>query len=411
MESVLIEYFRFDDLDTGVLAKGKRYLLACKNKTVKEVVTQESHLNLLMQLSGFLRYDSNVSNDEKWKTITSISNTIKEIFIDASGYANCQFDVVLNASELGLLPFELLLDDKGIPYFTNENKITFTRRIRQETFGNTFPLPVIPKVLFIYAHSSFRQVPFEEHLYELDKALEKWGGKSNNKIFKLFAEATFEELTEELKAHDFKDKQYTHVHMLAHGALIQNQNMPFDFEYGIALGKNGEPVIHTESIKKLFEGLQYKPSFVNFMICDGANFANPLKPDRNPVQVTHRVGVPVVLGSQFPLSMEGSTLITKNLYKDLFEGKDLRSILHNIRALLFQKKEVHDWISLVAYVRLPEDYCEQLNRVSLKCLMQNLKYLKSKTDEYLIDRKFNSDDFLDSLYGLTACASSLENKL
>jgi hypothetical protein len=412
MQSILIEYFRFDNLDEAVLSKGKRYLLAFKNQKVKEVITQESHLDLLNQLHDFLRYNAGISNDDKWKTIENISDKIKDIFIDLSDYSDCQIDAVLNASELGLLPFELLLDNKSVPYFANENKkITFTRRLRQENFGNTFSVPVIPKVLFIYAHGAGVQVPFNHHLHELDKALEKWGGSGNNKIFKLLPEATFKELADELNANDSKEIQYTHIHILAHGALILNPAKPYEYEYGIAFGKKDEPVTPTKEVKKLFENLQNKPFLVNYLICDGANFSNAILPDKNPVQVTHKVGVPIVLGSQFPLSMNGSTLITKNLYKDLFEGKDIRKILFRIRKLLFDQKEYHDWVSLVAYVRLPENYYDELNHVSLKCMMQNLTYLKSKTDEYLEKSKFVKDDFLDSMYGLSDCVKSLDEKL
>ena len=68
-----------------------------------------------------------------------------------------------------------------------------------------------------------------------------------------------------------------------------------------------------QEIRSLFEQLKAEnlPYMVNYMICDGANFSNGIKPDRNPVQATFSAGVPIVLGSQFPLSMNGSNIITE----------------------------------------------------------------------------------------------------
>jgi hypothetical protein len=413
MESVLIEYFRFDDQNTGVLSDGRKYILAHKNLPAKEVTTSLSQIDLLNAFSQNFDYNSDISNEEKWKAIVEISEKIRELFIDVSGYTLCQLDVVLNASELCLLPFELLLNENQVPYFADpDKKIAFTRRLRQSNFENSFTWPYIPKVLFVYSNGGLRDVPFEDHLYELDRALTKWGGSAKSEIFKLLTEATFDELQAELKNNDSLKNQYTHVHILAHGKAIEVKNKPWDYETGIAFGTGKEPATNANSIKELFESLQNKPLLVNYMVCDGANFFNPLKPDKNPVQVTHRAGVPIVLGSQFPLSMDGSTLITRLLYYPLFNGEDIRAILNETRIKLFAKREDHhDWISLVSYLRLPEGYNDYLYKASLYSQMQNLKYIKRISDEYLVKRQINEDKFIATMTELLSCINCLEKKL
>ncbi|HET9277301.1 MAG TPA: hypothetical protein VFN95_03925 [Flavitalea sp.] len=416
MNSVLIEYLRFNNLNTGVLRGGEPYILAHKNLPVRQVFTPVEQYDLLEKLGDCMRYHSEISNSDKWKTIIEISNQIKELFIDIQefGYSNCQFDVVLNASELCLLPFELLLDDQEVPWFASAaKKISFTRRIRQSHLENTFSWPYTPRVLFIYSHGGFAQVPFDRHLNGFDYALKKWGGTSNEKVFRMLEQPSYHEIVTILKENDAPEKQFTHVHILAHGALIQDKLKPQNFEFGIMFGKGEENPTTTQSIKELFESLETKPFVVNYMICDGANFSNPLKPDKNPVQVTHRSGVPIVLGSQYPLSMEGSTRITNKLYAALFDGNDIREILCDIRQDLFKRKdEHHDWISFVSYVRLPEGYEDYLFKLALYCEMQNLRYVRKETDSYFVQNAIiNEDTFEESLGILARSISSLEKKL
>src|SRR4030095_7868008 len=415
MKSILIEYLRLSNLDTGVLRGGDTYILAHMDYPVKQVTTPVDQNKLLDRLSDCLRYNSDIANEDKWKTIVEISDEIKNFFVDIDtlGCDDCQLDVVLNPSELSVLPFELLLNKNQLPWFADpDKKLSFTRRIRQNYLEKTFLWPFVPRILVIYSHGGFQEVPFDRHINAIDFALRKWGGKENDKIFKLLEEPTFETVAAELKQNDKPGKQFTHVHILAHGDLIQDRNKPHNFEFGIKFGNRETAPTPTQSIKELFEALETKPFVVNYMICDGANFSNPMKPDKNPVQVTHRAGVPIVLGSQYPLSMNGSTVITSMLYSSLFDGKDIREILSDIRQELFKKKEEHhDWISLVSYVRLPEGYDDYLYKAGLYCEMQNLKFSKSQADSYLDKKMINDDEFITIITRLTKSINSLEVKL
>ena len=414
MRSILIEYLRFGSFQTGALRGGDQYILAHKDLSVKQVTTPIDQEELLDTLTDYLDYQSDISADEKWKVIVEISKVIKDLFIDIAGfgYKNCQLDVVLNPSELGVLPFELLLDDNEVPWFADaEKNIAITRRVRLDQMEESFSWPFIPKILFVYAHGGFQEVPFGEHRAAFNSALGRWGGADNKKVFQMLPESTFEELSAELKANDKPGEQYTHVHILAHGDQILNNKKVYKSEYGIKFGKGDLPATNTLAIKDLFESLAVKPFLVNYMICNGANFSNPLKADKNPVQVTHQAGVPIVLGSQYPLSMPGSVSITKMLYRELFNGEDIRQILINIRTYLFKEKEVyHDWISLVSYIRLPEGYNDYLYKVTLSLEMQKMKSAKNKTDALLLKAEIEDDDFAGVKFDLTTSIAALEKK-
>ena len=414
MNSVLIEYLRFDNLGVGILTAGKNYILSHRDLPISQVTTTEDHIELLKKFRKALRYENlGLSYEEKWKQIVEVSDIIRPLFISLANfkYSNCQLDVVLSASELGLLPFELLLDEKEEPYFANPARpLLFTRRLRQEYLETTFQWPIVPRFLFIYSHGSSKQVPFNDHLYEIDKSLKQWGGTANREVFTLLPEANFYEFVSTLQSNDTLEGHFTHIHILAHGSLILDEEEPENFEYGIAFGKTPTEVITAESIKSLFASLNHKPFLVNFMICDGANFLNPIKVDKNPVQVTHRAGVPIVLGSQFPLSMDGSTRITKGLYTPLFEGKDVRKILLDIRCDLYKTRNLyHDWISFTSYIRLPEGYKDFLLKISLQLQMGRLKLIKSQTDSYINKNVILTEDFERSRYDLQQSIKRLES--
>lgn len=416
MQPALIEYSRFDEQDEGILMGGRKYILAHKDLRVHEVTTPVKQRELLQQLSKYLRYGKDEpSAEEKWKAIVDLSEKVKSMFIDIDefGYTDCQLDVVLNAAELGLVPFELMLDKDATPYFANKNKkLVLTRRQRLSSFEYTFSWPYSPRLLFVYASGGRPEVPAKDHLYEIKRALRKWGNVEDDAVFKVLEEPTFEEFATVLKERDKPGKFFTHIHILAHGDLIFDKNEPYNFEYGIVFGKAGAIPTPTESIKDVWSDISNKPFMVNYMICDGANFSNPMTSDKNPVQVTHRAGIPLVLGSQFPLSMPGSVLITKKLYAALFRGIDIREILYDIRMALFDLgPAIHDWISLVSYIRLPEGYNDYLFQASLRLVMTELKYIKNQTEEYLNKKSINEDAFLNNRVQLLSCISSLEDKM
>ncbi len=413
MDITTIEYLRFDNLEQGVLVAGKDYILSHEDHPVTVVKMLQDHITLLRDIDRCFQYNSPVSQEEKNEKIRELSALLKPLFVtEHIERENTHVDLVLNAMELGLLPFELLLDDAGEPYFASEKKRTLTRRIRQKRKRSDFKIPAVPKMLFAYAHGKGLQVPFKNHQYYLDQALQKWGGIENFRVLKVLPEADFETLKNELRSNDTEESHYTHVHILAHGALILDAVSPYEMEYGIALGSAATPTSPIADFKDLFESLDHKPYMVNYMVCDGAHFLNPFKPDKNPVQVTHKAGVPIVLGAQFPLTMKGSEMITRKLYAGLFNGNDLRSVLHQIRRDLYKHNtDNHDWISLTAYARIPREYYRYQVPNDLEAKMQELKYARSLADKCTKTENFSQDAFLNIRKRLVDCIDGLENLL
>ncbi|GGW37133.1 CHAT domain-containing protein [Arenibacter certesii] len=412
MKSDKIEYIRFDDLSTGILMGNKPYILSHGDFcSLQEVRTPMGQIELLEQLGEQLRYDSKTSGTamEKWETIKKCSDQIHSLFLGLDRLPNdiSHLEIYLNPSELALIPFELLLNDSGQPLFVNKNgeQLVLTRNFRRNTIKYV-PTPSKPRVLFVHSkpdHKNFLglpfpDIPFKDHEQSLKYALRHWNPE---KQITVLDNPTFEEFSTFLYQADKNNEPFTHIHILAHGSLLLDHKRPSNFEYGIAFHSK-EPLdspykpTTAKEIKILFELLHTLPYFVNYMICDGANFTNGTKPDRNPVQATFKAGVPIVIGSQFPLSVKGSNKITKELYKRLFRAEDIRTILGNIRTQLYagEQEYHHDWISLVSYINLPHNYEFQLLMLKMEYQLVILNSIRNSTLQTNTEAIPSKDDFI-----------------
>jgi hypothetical protein len=101
------------------------------------------------------------------------------------------------------------------------------------------------------------------------------------------------------------------------------------------------------------------------------------------VQELHRCGTPVVVGSQLPLTKPGSVAFTQAFYRPLLEGQDVRGALHAGRVAVRKSDAAgHDWLSIVAYVRLPpEGYAAHLLEFGLRAELGILKALQTEADD------------------------------
>ena len=429
MKSDKVEYIRFDDLKTGILMGDKPYILAHGDSTsLKEIRTPMGHIDLLEQLGEQLRYDTNTAGNakEKWEAIKRCSDQIETLFIDLEKLPKDvgHLELFLNPSELALIPFELLLNKKGEPRFasSDEEQLVLTRNFRRE---KEIPVEIPQKPHILYVHTKpvhknflglpFPDVPHKNHLQSLRYALRHWNTETQLTVL---TNPTFEIFKNTVIEAQKTSNPFTHIHILAHGSMLFDPKRPQNFEYGIAFYSEqpldvGYQATPAKEVKALFESLDTLPYLVNYMICDGANFTNGAKPDKNPVQATFEAGVPVVIGSQFPLSVPGSNLITKELYKRLLRGDDIRKVLGQIRTKLYgmEPADQHDWISMVTYANLPDDYDFQLLLLKLESQLAILNSIRDKASENDNDTEPNKDDFIRAKVQIEASIADLNAQL
>ena len=117
--------------------------------------------------------------------------------------------------------------------------------------------------------------------------------------------------------------------------------------------------------------------------CDSANQGNPAFAICSVVQELHRAGIPVVVGSQLPLTKSGSVTLVNAFYECLLQGDDVRLALHSARVALRRNTGAgHDWLSLVGYVRLPpEGYAEHLLAFGLRAELGMLDAVQQRADQ------------------------------
>jgi hypothetical protein len=134
---------------------------------------------------------------------------------------------------------------------------------------------------------------------------------------------------------------------------------------------------------------------VTLAACDAANDTNALIPERSIAHELHRLGFSIVVASQLPFTVPGSTLMVQTFYKALLEGKDVRLALHDSRLALYgdQEKTGHDWASLVGYAQLPEGYDDHLREVRLKWVLASLKTIQRRSDKLITQADKDAPQF------------------
>jgi len=378
-----------------------------------------------------LRYAGNnasairVAREALEKVVRSIFSEIPDLHREASDVDWLHLRLVVSPRELGLLPFEFVLTPKGFagagvtPFLMNPLRLTtLTREVRQAA-PRTYQWPTVPRVLFAWAEPG-RAVPHARQLDNFLKALSPWARPIRNHaepvpnlspLFKELPKATLENIREE-----FKKASYTHVHILAHGTDITDAD---GRRFALALHKEGAPK-ETDAVDggrlanalvAVEGGEARRPAVVVVSACDGGNQGSPIVPGASLAHALHTYGIPYVLASQFPLTEEGSVALVNDLYPRLFCGEDPRRALYHLRQVLANNPDAHDWASLVAYARFPENLGAQLEAVRLVAVLEAMKTANAWTDHALKHREKIENTFNDVSLRLDKAIQDLDQLL
>jgi hypothetical protein len=291
--------------------------------------------------------------------------------------------LVLSASELALLPFELSKIPIGPSAWAEgwlslqvRVPVVITRRTR-DTPDARVTWPSQPRVLFVAAQLSELGGSFAQHREALIAAVQPYmrsglapptpthdGRREDFEgLLTVFRNASFDDVVRECAEH-----HYTHIHLLAHGVPDENVE---ERSYGLKLRSAGgeDEIVSGErfasAFAKLVDGRIHRPTVVTMATCDSGNAGSVLIPGASMAHVLHQAGIPLVVASQFPLSMQGSELLVKQLYPGLLKGEHPLPLLHRIRSDLHGRISIgsNDWASLVVYEALPADLPAQLDEL------------------------------------------------
>ncbi|MGF6789734.1 CHAT domain-containing protein [Paraburkholderia sp. 35.1] len=324
--------------------------------------------------------------------------------------------LILSASELALLPFELATAPGGCPgeghplALQTQQPLCITRETRRvpEEFVRW---PSKPRILFAYASPpGFEEVPAGAHLLALREALAPWLPLSDDlddderleiveDRLSVLPDATVASLERACAAND-----YTHVHILAHGVDLPGG---YDQRFGVALISHTEPngyeVVSGARLASILRtpcrdkaGKFVRPAVVTLASCNGGNGGGVTGVGASVGHALHEAGIPLVIASQYPLSFGGSVMLVQDLYQGLLWGEDPRKLLVGLRRRLHAWfKDQHDWASIVAYASLPPNFDDQLANACIQQAMGSINTALRVSDRVMVafsDRESNTSE-------------------
>ncbi len=411
IREVQFELLRAGPAHNQLLSTLTPYIALCGPNGPSTVHVPFEHQRLLTRLER-LRYGAPgeaIPASQRQAELREIGEEVGRLFasvpallteLSQAGDERCRLlnlRLSITAYELGLIPFETAISPDGIPgsgtRLQLRSLVAITREVRRGQ-----PLPVDwtrqPKILFAYASpAALAPVPALDHLKALRRAIDPWVAinrddavrkKSVQGLLTVLPDATLEKLREACRGAD-----YTHVHLLAHGATFRDVG---NDRYGIALfnesGDGGFTAVDGERLAIALMGrdasgrCKSPPTVVTLATCDSGNVSTVLVPGGSVAHELHTHGIPWVIASQFPLWMRASTLAAEVLYAGLLGGDDPRWVLHHLRQRLrADQPDTHDWASIVAYASIPADLETQVHRFRDKQVRRRLDVLFDRIDD------------------------------
>jgi hypothetical protein len=304
----------------------------------------------------------------------------------------------LSAFELGMLPFESAVAPDGFPgsgsplFLQMRTPITITREIRR---GRALPINWNrkPRILFAFSAPAGLYVPAQEHLQAIREVIEPWIKIKDSdaerlpevkKLLTVLPNASLEKIRQECAVNE-----YTHVHVLAHGAPFKNAG---EERYGVALCNgidpnvedivDGERLAIASTARDPSGTTRFCPTIVTLATCDSGNIESVITPGGSIAHELNAAGIPWVIASQFPLWMKASAIAAEILYRGLLNGDDPRWVLYELRQRLrTDSPGTHDWASIVACATVPWDFEKQVNAFRDKQTRSKLEVKFDRIDE------------------------------
>jgi len=416
MRTITLELLRHGPAHNQLLSPLTPYLALCQNHGAVTLYVSFEHNQFLYRLAA-LGY--RINEDSRIFQLNDTARVMGEILAMIPGLtAESNKDdgdtedplthlrLILSASELALLPFELALSPNGFPgagqhlLLQPQTPICLTRETRRVT-DDTFRWPEEARVLFVAASpQGVGTIPLESHLLALRRLVGPWvkyyddndpearRKRVEERLY--FLPAASIEAIEKACA----DGRFTHVHILAHGV---EKKEGYDTRFFLALHDARDPdQIDYISGSRLATALRAarnpdseglaQPAVVTLASCNSGTVGSVIAPAAGAgasiAHALHESGIPMVVAGQFPLSFEGSVLLVECLYEGLLWGTDPRRLLYDLRRRLYARfPERHDWSSLTAYLSLPADFDAQLADVRIERAMGSINAAMNHADE------------------------------
>jgi hypothetical protein len=396
MRTITLEILRHGPPHNQLLSPLTEYLALCENHGAVTIRVPFEHSQMWYRLSA-LSYQ--MGEEPRQFQIKDTADTMRDLLSEipgltadmnkrSDGTSNRQIThlrLILSASELALLPFELTRSPAGFPgagqhmLLQSQARVCLTRETRRvaDDFGEW---PHSPKVLFVTsAPRGFASVPAQAHLLALRAALSPWVGPRGRLSDKEYEKRIGRHLVVLTNASvaaiekECSQNEFTHIHFLVHGSEHEEA---YERRFGLALNDplssdgrpdivNGERIATALRVAQKFPTGNYsRPAVVTLASCDSANVGSVTGVGASVAHALHEAGIPLVVASQFPMSFGGSVRFVEEFYGQILWGSDPREVLVNLRRTLFSEfRQTHDWASLAIYASFPPEFDESLAAV------------------------------------------------
>jgi hypothetical protein len=437
IRTVTLEILRDGLAHNQLLSPLTRYLALCGNHGATTINVPFEHEQLLYRLRDFTYRDTddqrrNFQLEDLARVLGSIlgavSGLIAELAEPCEENALTQLRLILSASELALLPFELAQAPNGFPgagqslVLQAQQPLCITREVRRVS-NIRFKWPDRPRILFAAAAPpGYDSVPLEAHLLALRKVIDPWvvPGDGTPVSEQRVSEkptaftrvrdhiAVLPQATARAIQEKCADEPFGYVHILAHGVPLSDGQKG---DYGLALHgeKGGVDKVSGERLANMLrtygkngDNRLSGPAVVTLASCDSGRVRDVHRAGGASIaHALHAGGIPLVVASQFPMSYPASVLMAQVLYDGLLWGADPRTLLNDLRRQLRSRiPQTHDWASLVAYAAFPANLDDQLSDVRFKqakaCIDAALQFNDDVNDNLLTSQASGPTDATNS---------------
>lgn len=402
MRTLTLELLRHGPAHNQLLSPLTPYLALCENHPAVTLQMPLEHNQLLHRL-GALSYQLGESSRsfqlqdtarllaDLLGRIPGLSAALGQSLSGDRDEPITHLRLVLSASELALLPFELALSPPGCPgtgqplLLQSQRPLCITRETHRVP-ETALVWPDETRVLLVVASPAGAEpVPALAHLLALRQRIEPWVGRSDqlDQHLHVLSHASLEDIEAACAATAF-----THVHILAHGCEVREG---YDTRFGLMLHRAGDPdgaadVVNGERLASALRthrrgATPGGPAVVTLASCNSGAVGSVAGVGASIAHALHQAGIPLVVASQFPLSFGGSVRMVEALYGGLLWGEDPRSLLVALRRQLHAEFPAsHDWASLTAYSSLPADFDRQLAGAQIQRAMTSIDVALNQAD-------------------------------
>ncbi len=417
---VKLEFLRGGPPHNQLLSPLTRYMALCGADGPVDVAFPFEHAQLLDRLNR-LRYEVDgvsIPPSQREAEVRDLGQAVARILakvralMSSLDHARAEHGRLVNirlaisAFELSMVPFETTMTPNDASGLGSPLLLKTTTNITREIRRGE-PLKVewnrAPRILFAFASpADLPAVPAAQHVRALRRALAPWVAIDPSpekrlveveKLLTVLPDATLSSISDACQAND-----YTHVHILAHGAPMPGPEVR---RFGIALANERDPdrhvVVDGQSLALALKGTntdgraKSPPTVVSLATCDSGNASAVIAPGGSIAHELHVHDIPWVIASQFPLWMHASNVAAEILYTGLLKGNDPRWVLHELRnRLRVDFPKTHDWASIVAYAAIAPDLDAQVEAFRTRQTRKKIEVLFARMDQLV-----GADAFVD----------------